>query len=193
MPSEEQEKTASDWLKEAQKDYMRIAVLILLSKKRHHGYEIMKEVKERTEGFWKPTAGSIYPILRSLEKAGYIKGEWFFQKKRKRKIYQITEEGRLILERALIKQSQIANSMNTLFEEFTRNVLDMEIESLPMPRIPTPFSVFLEDRNKNPEDTPETLKMKRTRIEHIIEMLQNRLKIINKRLAKLEKAEEKNS
>ena len=193
MPSEEQEKTASDWLKEAQKGYMRIAVLILLSKKQHHGYEIMKEVKERTVGFWKPTAGSIYPILRSLEKAGYIKGKWFFQKKRKRKIYQITEEGRLILERALIKQSQIASSMNTLFGEFAKNVLDMEIESLPMPRIPTPFSAFLEDKNKNPEDTPETLEMKRTRIEHIIKILQNRLQTINKRLAKLERAEEKNS
>lgn len=193
MPSEEREKTASGWLKEAQKGYMRIAVLILLSRKQHHGYEIMKEVKERTEGFWKPTAGSIYPILSSLEKEGYIRGEWFFQKKRRRKIYEITKDGKLILERALIKQSQIANSMNILFEEFAKNVLEMEIESLPMPRIPTPFSLFLENRNKNPEDTPEILKMKRARMKHIIETLQNRLQTINKRLVKLEKAEEKNS
>lgn len=193
MSSEEHEETASSWLKEAQKGYMRIAVLILLSKKQHHGYEIMKEVEERTEGFWKPTAGSVYPILRSLEEEGYIKGKWFYQKKRRRKIYQITDEGRLILERALIKQSQIANSMNTLFEEFAQNVLEMEVQSLPMPRIPAPFSLFLEGKGKNTEDTLETLKMKRVRLKHIIRTLQNRLQTLDRRFVKLEKAEEKNS
>ena len=46
----EEEKTAAHWLKETQKGYIRIAVLILLSKKPHHGYEIMREIKERTMG-----------------------------------------------------------------------------------------------------------------------------------------------
>ena len=59
----EEEKAAAHWLKETQKGYIRIAVLILLSKKPYHGYEIMREIKERTMGFWRPTAGGIYPIL----------------------------------------------------------------------------------------------------------------------------------
>ena len=47
----EEEKTAAHWLKETQKGYIRIAVMILLSKKPYHGYEIMREIKERTMAF----------------------------------------------------------------------------------------------------------------------------------------------
>ena len=185
----EEEKTATGWLKEAQKGYMRIAILILLNKKQCHGYEIMKEIKDRTRGFWRPTPGGVYPILRSLEKAGYIKGEWFFQEKRRRKIYKITDPGRLILDRALAKQSQIANSMSTLFNEFARDVLDIETEV--MPRVPNPFSIFEEDRKGEPEDRLEALEIKRQHIEHMSKMLQNKLRKINQELAQLKELERK--
>ena len=79
------EEKAANWFKETQKGYIRIAVLILLSKMPHHGYEIMKAVEERTSGFWRPTAGGIYPILQDLESLGYIEGEWEYQKKRNRR------------------------------------------------------------------------------------------------------------
>jgi len=181
----EEEKTAALWLKEMQKGYIRIAVLTLLSKKPHHGYEIMREIKERTMGFWRPTAGGIYPILRSLEKSGYIEGEWDFQKKRKRKTYRITEAGKLVLERALAKQNQIANSMSGLFKEFMKDVLDVKMEPISMPRGPPFFSVFLEERKEKPEDTINILESKRTQIENMIEELQKQLGVINKRLAQL--------
>ena len=73
MAAEKEEKTTANWLKEAQKGYIRIGVLILLSKKASHGYEIMKEIKDRTGGFYKPTPGGVYPILRDLEKYGIHK------------------------------------------------------------------------------------------------------------------------
>ena len=187
----EEEKTTTGWLKEAQKGYIRIAILILLNKKQYHGYEIMKEIKDRTRGFWRPTPGGVYPILRSLEKAGYIKGEWLFQEKRRRKIYRITDPGRLILEAALAKQTQIANSMSTLFNEFSRDVLD--IETKVMPRVPNPFSIFLEDRNKEPEDRLEALEMERKHIEHLSKMLQSKLRKINQKLAQLKEPERKDA
>jgi PadR family transcriptional regulator PadR len=191
MHLEKEEKTAKNWLKEAQKGYMRIAVLILLSKKRYHGYEIMKEIKDRTSGFWRPTAGGVYPILQSLEKAGYIEGEWVFQEKRRRKTYKITDTGRLILDRALAKQSQIANNMNSLFKEFATDVLDIETKSLPMPRMPNFFSVFLEERKEKPEDSLEVLERKRKQIEHIIKKMQSERRTINKRLAQLKQPKRK--
>ena len=187
MHPEHEEKTATKWLKESQKGYMRIALLILLSKKPCHGYEMMKEVRDRTEGFWKPTAGGVYPILQSLEKAGYIKGEWSPQK-RKRKIYHITESGKLILDRALLKHSQIAESMNTLFEKYARAVLDLDPKAVTMPRMPNPFSPFLE---KGLKSRVEALELKRNRIQHMIKMLQSELQAINNRLSKLNKQKEK--
>ena len=104
---ETEEKTTSNWMKEAQKGYIRMGVLILLNKKPSHGYEIMKEIKDRTKGFWSPTPGGVYPILRDLEKSEYIKGEWQIQNNRKLKVYKMTESGNLILKRAIVKQAEM--------------------------------------------------------------------------------------
>ena len=187
MHPEHEEKTAVKWLKESQKGYMRIALLILLSRKHCHGYEMMKEVEDRTEGFWKPTAGGVYPILQSLEKAGYIKGEWGPQK-RKRKIYHLTESGKLILDRALLKHSQIAESMNTLFEKYAQAVLDLDPKAVTIPRMPNPFSIFLEEE---PKSRLEALELKRNRIQHMIKMLQSELQTVDERLAALNKQKQK--
>lgn len=189
MQSKE-EITAGHWLKETQKGYIRIAVLILLSKKPYHGYEIMREIKERTMGFWRPTAGGIYPILRNLEDSRYIEGKWDLQKKRKRKIFRITQAGKQVLERSLAKESQIANSMSGLFTEFMKDVLDVE-KPFSMPRIPNLFSVFLEERKEKPEDTMNVLESKRKQIEKMTKELQKELAAINKRIVQLERSEQK--
>jgi DNA-binding PadR family transcriptional regulator len=186
----EDEITAGQWLKETQKGYIRIAVLILLSKKPHHGYEIMKEIKERTMGFWTPTGGGIYPILRNLEDSRYIEGKWDLQKKRKRKIFRITQAGKQVLERSLAKESKIANSMAGLFTEFMKDVLDVE-KTVSIPRIPNLFSVFLEERKEKPEDTMNVLEGKRKQIEKMIRELQKELAAINRRIVQLERSEQK--
>jgi hypothetical protein len=102
---QDEETAASNWLKETQEGYIRIATLILLSKEPHHGYEIMKETKERTRGLWKPTAGGMYPKFKDLQRSGYIQGEWDAKTRRRRKIYRITESGRTVLKRAVAKEN----------------------------------------------------------------------------------------
>lgn len=187
----EEEKAVAHWIKETQKGYIRIAVLILLRKKPHHGYEIMKEVRERTMGFWKPTAGGVYPILRNLEKSGYVEGEWAVQKNRKRKIYKITEAGSAVLERALAKESQLATSMSDLFKEYMKDVLGVKVSSVQLPKVPNLLSVFLEERKEKPEDTINVLKSKRTQVETIIKEFQRNLEAINARIAQLEHPKKK--
>ncbi|MDQ1279215.1 MAG: hypothetical protein QG670_475 [Thermoproteota archaeon] len=182
----EEDKASVNWLKETQKGYIRIVILILLSKKPHHGYEIMKEVRERTMGFWRPTAGGVYPRLRDLEKSAYIEGKWEAQQNRKRKIYKITDTGRNVLARALAKESQLATSMSDLFKEYVKDVLDIKVNSVQMPRIPNLLSAFLEERKEKPEDTINILKNKRNQLETIRKELQSNLEIINTRLTQLE-------
>lgn len=178
------EEAAADWLKETRKGYLRIAVLTLLNRKPHHGYQIMKEIRERTGGFWRPTPGGIYPILQSLEEAEYIKGEWDTGQKRRRKTYGITETGRSMLHHALTRQDQIADSMSDLFREFMKDVLD--VKSVTRPPIPNLFSAFLEEKKEKPEDTVRVLRRKRKQIQNAVENLQKELDVINKRLAKME-------
>jgi DNA-binding PadR family transcriptional regulator len=182
MFEEKKEAAAVDWLRETRKGYLRIAVLTLLSRKPHYGYEIMKEIKERTGGFWKPTAGGIYPILQSLEGSEYVEGRWDARLKRRRKTYQITETGRLMLQQAFTRQSQIADSMGDLFREFMKDVLD--IKSASRPPIPNLFSAFLEDESY--ENNANVLKRKQRHIQRVIVKLQKELDEINGRLAKME-------
>jgi DNA-binding PadR family transcriptional regulator len=181
MPIDTDDTTATNWMKEAQKGYIRIGVLILLNKKPSHGYEIMNEIKDRTGGFWKPTAGGIYPVLRDLEKTGYIKGEWHKQNNRKIKTYKITEKGKTILKDAVIKQNEIANNINTLFQEFARDVLNMQSTKVSMPVMPNLFEAFLEEESKMTDI--EELEHQRTHLKQSISMMQKKLKSIDKELA----------
>ena len=157
MTTESEDKTTSNWMKEAQKGYIRMGVLILLNKKPSHGYEIMKEINSRTKGFWQPTAGGVYPILRDLEKSGYIKGRWETQKNRRLKVYKITPSGELILKHAILKQTEIFNNIGSLFREFSRDVLNVEASESSMPFMPSPFSAFLEEE-ANGEETLKQLE-----------------------------------
>ncbi len=62
-----------------------------------HGYEMIKEIEERSGGYWKPSAGSIYPTLQLLEEQGLISGEEVDGKR----LFTLTEDGRAaITERA---------------------------------------------------------------------------------------------
>lgn len=55
-----------------------------------HGYEMIKEIEERSEGAWTPSAGSIYPMLQLLEDEGLIRGEDSDGKRR----FALTDAGR---------------------------------------------------------------------------------------------------
>jgi PadR family transcriptional regulator, regulatory protein PadR len=181
MPFEEDEKTTTNWMKEAQKGYIRVASLIIINKQPAHGYEIMKEIKDKTKGFWKPTAGGVYPILRDLENSEYIEGEWSTVKNRNIKVYKITEKGEVILKKAIVKQSELASSMSALFQEFARDVLNMQ-ESLPMPALPNPFSAFLEENEVGSGDAAKNLELNCVHLKSTIKMLQKQLRATNRQL-----------
>jgi DNA-binding PadR family transcriptional regulator len=59
------------------------------------GSEIMEEIEKRTGGFWKPSPGSIYPLLAWLQDNGYVK-ELPTENGLKR--YELTQSGKALLE-----------------------------------------------------------------------------------------------
>lgn len=69
---------------------VRAAVLALLAERPMHGYQIIREIEERSGGSWKPSAGSVYPTLQLLADEGFISAE----ESNGRKIYSLTEAGR---------------------------------------------------------------------------------------------------
>jgi DNA-binding PadR family transcriptional regulator len=183
MSIESQDKTTANWMKEAQKGYIRMGLLILINKKPAHGYEIMKEINNRTQGFWRPTPGGVYPILRDLEKSAYIKGHWETQKNRKLKVYKITKSGQAILRRAIVKQAEISSNISNLFREFARDVLNIEKDTQ-LPEIPSMFSAFLEEKN-NCGQTLELLEHHRRHAIEGIKKMRQELKELDKKISQL--------
>lgn len=74
---------------------VREAVLVLLAERPMHGYEMISELGERTEGVWRPSPGSVYPTLQMLEDEGLVHGE----KADGRRMYALTDSGREHVER----------------------------------------------------------------------------------------------
>lgn len=71
---------------------VRAAVLALLAEKPMHGYQIIHEIEERSNGAWKPSPGSVYPTLQLLADEGFILAE----ESNGRKTYSLTDEGRQV-------------------------------------------------------------------------------------------------
>jgi DNA-binding PadR family transcriptional regulator len=69
---------------------VRAAILALLDERPMHGYEMIQELEERSDGMWRPSAGSIYPTLQLLEDEGLIVGEEHDGKRR----FTLTDAGR---------------------------------------------------------------------------------------------------
>jgi len=77
---------------------LRFLVLKMISEKPMSGAEIVEEIEKQT-GSWKPSPGSIYPLLASLHKKGFTKelpkDELGFKR------YSFTEEGNRFLEKQI--------------------------------------------------------------------------------------------
>jgi DNA-binding PadR family transcriptional regulator len=66
-----------------------------------HGYEVIRRLEEKSSGFWRPSAGSVYPTLQMLEDAGLARSS----EQDGKRVYELTDEGRVEAEQ---QQSQAA-------------------------------------------------------------------------------------
>lgn len=73
---------------------LKLVILRLLDEKPRHGYDIIKELEERSGGRYTPSAGAIYPTLTMLEDLGYAVTT---PEEGGKKVYQITDAGRAYL------------------------------------------------------------------------------------------------
>jgi len=73
-------------------------LLCLLAQRRMYGYQIIKELEGRSQGYFKFKEGTLYPALHRLEATGLIQGKWqVLPTGRQRKYYHVTDKGHSIL------------------------------------------------------------------------------------------------
>jgi DNA-binding PadR family transcriptional regulator len=92
-PQEDNSPIAHDRLHSAPKGLLRYYILHKIAQKPIHGYEIIQDIDSRTEGAWRPGAGSLYPILKKLVSEGLIKAEPEPSEEATRRVYHITPKG----------------------------------------------------------------------------------------------------
>lgn len=74
---------------------IRFFILRALWDKESYGYILSKEIEELSWGFCKPTESTLYPALADLEKQGLIRATKITANSRMRKVYHITDTGKL--------------------------------------------------------------------------------------------------
>src|SRR6202042_3631527 len=74
---------------------IRLALLSLLSEGPKHGYQLMKEMRERSNGAYRASAGSVYPTLQQLEDEELIESD----QQSGRRVYHLTKTGKKEVEK----------------------------------------------------------------------------------------------
>jgi len=92
------------------KGFLRYQVLRLLGEKPMSGSEIMEEIGNQTGGRWKPSPGSIYPLLAWLQENGYTE-EIPREEKDIIKRYTLTEKGKKFSEEQSKLKEKLAEKM----------------------------------------------------------------------------------
>ena len=102
---------------------LRLIALALIAEQPRHGYEIIKVLEEKTDNWYSPSPGIVYPTLTWLEEAGYATS----QLEGAKKLYTITEEGRAHLagnqdfvDAVLARLAAIGEKATRIREHFAR-------------------------------------------------------------------------
>jgi DNA-binding PadR family transcriptional regulator len=102
------------------KGFIRYRVLEALNEKPMSGSEIMNEIEKQAAGFWKPSPGSIYPLLSWLRDNGSVK-ELPTENGLKR--YELTENGKALLAEQRKIRKQLREEVGFLPAPFFDNML----------------------------------------------------------------------
>lgn len=100
-----------------QRGWLRPAILRLLEEKPMNGMEMINKFYEASHGWWKPSPGSVYPLLETLEGEEVIR-------KRSDGRYEITKKFKTSLERPSGQVDEMITNMEgsvSYLEELSRS------------------------------------------------------------------------
>src|SRR5467141_2010289 len=93
---------SQEWTAELKKGSVQLCLLALLAKEQKYGFQILKELRDLSDGFFDLKEGTLYPALRRLEERGFVASRWQEPKSgMPRKYYRLTDRGRTALREAL--------------------------------------------------------------------------------------------
>lgn len=80
-----------------------------------HGYEIIRRLEARSQGYFRFKEGLVYPTLHRMEQDGVLESRWLGEPgTRRRKVYVVTDKGRRQFEVEMQRWQIFAQQMNQL-------------------------------------------------------------------------------
>jgi DNA-binding PadR family transcriptional regulator len=77
------------------KGLLDMIILQFLDQEPMHGYQLIVKIRKSFGVYFGPS--TVYPLLNSFEKKGYVKSTWNMNTERPRKVYELTKEGETVL------------------------------------------------------------------------------------------------
>ena len=105
--------------KELLKGSTTMLILELLQQENMYGYQMIKELSQKSEKIFELKEGTLYPILYRLEDDGLVQSCWSSPegKQMARKYYQITESGKQALFEIGELWMQMSDGIRQIMEE----------------------------------------------------------------------------
>src|SRR5271166_5241630 len=101
---------------------VRAAILDLLAEGQPwNGYQLIQEIGARTQGVWRPSAGSVYPALQLLEDERLISTQRDETGDNRTRMYTLTEEGRVYV-------TEHADELRASWDAVTGSVDEAEVQ-----------------------------------------------------------------
>ena len=90
-------------------------LLALMEMEPMYGYQIVKEVEQRSSGYFALKEGTLYPALHRLERDNLVAGWWHDTPNGvRRRYYHITDKGRKALEDRLHEWRRFSRAMDSV-------------------------------------------------------------------------------
>ena len=94
-----------------------ILILSLLETEPMYGYQMIKELRRRSDGFFRLGEGTLYPALHRLERAGLVLGRWQrLASGQERRYYSLTRKGEQQLEEQANAWERFTSAVNLIIK-----------------------------------------------------------------------------
>jgi len=92
-------------------------LLSLINNQPTYGYQIVKELQKRSNGYFQFREGTLYPALHRLEKEKLLKGKWqMLPNGQERRYYYITKKGQQVLARRLAAWRDFSTAVRSILQ-----------------------------------------------------------------------------
>jgi PadR family transcriptional regulator PadR len=98
---------------ELRRGALPLAVLAQL-RQEHYGYSLRKQIGAKGLEI---DEGTLYPLIRRLEKQGLLESEWRYEDNRKKRFYKISALGEEVLALLIVEWRKLNASVDRILEE----------------------------------------------------------------------------